>query len=347
MRSAVILFNLGGPDSPRAVKPFLKNLFADPAIVRAPFFIRPFLANYIVKRRAKPATENYNLIGGKSPLLDLTKAQASAIENMLTQQGIEAKTFIAMRYWHPFTHETVADVKAYKPDRIFLLPLYPQFSSTTTGSSLTAWREAAADAGLVADVTTLCCWYNNFGFLQATAKIVKKSLIEARSAQQKPVRLLFSAHGLPEAIVKKGDPYQFQIEQSVTGVLAALGEDNLDYQICYQSRATPQEWLKPSIDTALVQAAKDDCAVLIIPIAFVSDHSETLVELDIEYREMAKKLGIDGYFRAPTQNTEVNFISGIVDMVTGSRSSPPGLCNPTGRRQCLKKHRDCPWQKAI
>lgn len=345
-RVAVVLFNLGGPDSMAAVKPFLLNLFRDPAILRVPFFIRPLLARIIARARVKPASENYALLGGKSPLLELTEAQARALEAALAGRGVTASCFIAMRYWHPFAREAARAVRAWNPDEIVLLPLYPQFSTTTSGSSLDDWRAEAARAGLARPVTTLCCWGDDGGYVAATASLVARALATARAEARAPVRVLFSAHGLPEKIVRDGDPYQFQVESTVRAVVDALGEEGLDHQVCYQSRATPQKWLDPSTEEAIERAAHDRVAVLVVPIAFVSEHSETLVELDVEYREIAEKLGVPGYFRAPAQNDDPAFIAALADLVQAARGKGPGLCSFTGGRFCPRNHADCPIRLA-
>ncbi len=331
-RLAIVLFNLGGPDRPEAIRPFLLNLFRDPAILRVPFFVRPFLARIIARARVKPATENYALIGGKSPLLELTLEQARALEQALPD--LDAKCFVAMRYWHPFSAEVTREVRDWKPDRILLLPLYPQYSTTTSGSSIADWREAAAKAGLVADVTTLCCWFDDPGYAAATAAIVAENYARARAELDPaiPLRVLFSAHGLPEIIVKSGDPYQHQIERTVAAVLGAWDQPGIDRVICYQSRATPQKWIGPSIDAEIERAARDKVAVLVVPIAFVSDHSETLVELDIEYREIAHKAGVPGYFRVPAQNSDPRFIAALADIVRQACARGPGLCSHVGRQ---------------
>ncbi len=343
---AVVLFNLGGPDSPAAIKPFLLNLFRDPAILRVPPFIRPFLARIIARARIKPATENYALLGGKSPLLDLTRAQAAALDAALAIRGLEARSFIAMRYWHPFARQTAGEVRAWNPDEIVLLPLYPQYSSTTTGSSLDDWRREAIRAGIIRPVTTLCCFFQDSAYVAATAAIVRRSLDAARASGPTPVRVLFSAHGLPEVIVQRGDPYQYQVEQTVAAVAAALNEPGLDFRVCYQSRATPQKWLDPSIEVELERAAHDKVAVLVVPIAFVSEHSETLVELDVEYKEVAHRLGVPGYFRAPAQNSDPGFIAALADLVVAARTRGTGLCSAGGTRQCPPAHRDCPMRAA-
>ena len=342
-RVAIVLFNLGGPDSPEAIKPFLQNLFLDPAILRVPFFVRPFLARTIARARVAPATANYALLGGKSPLLGLTEEQAAALEAMLPE--LEAKCFIAMRYWHPFSLEAVRAVKAWRPDEVVLLPLYPQFSTTTTGSSVLAWRQAAARVGLVAETTTVCCYPVDAAFVTATAALVKAAYDRARAALDPAIglRVLFSAHGLPEVIVKGGDPYQWQVEQTVAVVVAAWGAA-LDYTVCYQSRATPQKWIEPSTDGEVERAAKDGVAVLVVPIAFVSEHTETLVELDVEYRDLAVKLGVPGYFRVPTQNADAEFIASLAGIVRRALGSGPGLCSGSGGRLCEVRHGGCPWR---
>jgi ferrochelatase len=345
-RVAVVLFNLGGPDCPEAIRPFLLNLFRDPAILRVPPFVRPILARIIARARVKPATANYAILGGKSPLLELTQDQATALDTALAGTGVEARCFIAMRYWHPFSDEAAAAVKAWNPDEVLLLPLYPQFSTTTTGSSLIAWRQAAVQAGLAKKVTTLCCWFADAGYIAATAAIVRRALDEARAASDVPVRVLFSAHGLPETIVQNGDPYQYQVETTVAGVVEALGEPGLDHVVCYQSRATPQKWLDPSTEVVIEKAAEDKVAVLVVPIAFVSEHSETLVELDVEYRELAEKLGVPHYFRAPAQNSDAGFIASLAALVTASRARGPGMCSFAGGRVCPAHHTDCPMRLA-
>lgn len=340
---AVVLFNLGGPDSPEAIRPFLLNLFRDPAILRVPFFVRPLLARLIAGARLKPATENYQLLGGKSPLLEMTQAQAQAIEAALPD--LEAKCFLAMRYWHPFSLETARAVKAWQPDEVVLLPLYPQFSTITTGSSLTAWREAAARVGLMAPVSTVCCYPDAPEFVAATAAIVDAAYDEARAALDPdvPIRILFSAHGLPESIVRDGDPYQYQIELTVAALAAASRRNDLDWKICYQSRATPQKWIDPSTDTEIERAGQDKTAVMVVPVAFVSEHTETLVELDIEYKELAEKSGVPAYFRVPTQRVDPGFIDALANIVRSARDKGPGLFAACDVAACAGKNRRCPF----
>jgi protoporphyrin/coproporphyrin ferrochelatase len=339
---AIVLFNLGGPDSPEAIRPFLLNLFSDPSILRVPFFVRPFLARTIIKARLAPATEGYRILGGKSPLLDMTRAQGLAIETALPE--LEAKCFIAMRYWHPLSLETARAVKAWQPDEVVLLPLYPQYSTTTTGSSLTEWRTAAARAGLVAPTSALCCYPADDGFILATLSIVRDAYEAARATLDPsvPLRILFSAHGLPESIVKGGDPYQYQIEQTVSAVMAAW-RDDLDWTICYQSRATPQKWIEPSTDMEVTRAGRDKTAVLVVPIAFVSEHTETLVELDIDYKKLADREGVPGYFRVPTQQIDPGFIVSLANLVRFARGEGVGLHAACDVAACKAANARCPF----
>ena len=344
-RVAIVLFNLGGPDRPEAIKPFLINLFSDPAILRVPGFVRPLLARIIAGARLKPATANYAILGGRSPLLALTEAQGRALEGALSE--VEARCFVAMRYWHPFSDEAARAVREWDPDEVVLLPLYPQFSTTTTGSSLTAWRAAATRVGLAKPTTSLCCYHADRGFAAATASLLRRSLGPMRLATGNGrFRILFSAHGLPRSIIQAGDPYQYQVEKTVERVLAELDEPGLDWMICYQSRATPQVWIGPSTDDAVAQAGSEGVAVLVVPIAFVSEHSETLVELDVEYRELAEKAGVPHYARVPTQNEDPAFIAALADLVRVARGNGPGLVSAGGSKRCPGDHGDCPHARA-
>jgi ferrochelatase len=344
---AIVLFNLGGPDNQEAVKPFLLNLFTDPAILRVPPFIRPFLARLIAYRRVSVAKENYRMMGGGSPLLPLTEKQAAALEGNLGLDW-DVKCFIAMRYWHPFSDAAARAVKAWAPEEVLLLPLYPHFSTTTTGSSLSAWQEAAARIGLAAQTTTLCCWFGDERIAANAAEILQTTIDAARTAlsPEIPLRVLFSAHGLPQTIVDRGDPYQFQIETYVATLRRYLRDPEINGVICYQSRATPQKWLGPSTDEAVLEAGRDGCAVVVVPVAFVSDHSETLVELDMEYRELARKNGVPGYFRAPVQNDDPGFIAALARLARVAHGRGAGLCSAEGRRACPSRHRDCPFARA-
>ncbi len=339
---AIILFNLGGPDRPEAIAPFLLNLFSDPAILTVPWPIRPLLARRITRARLAPATEAYAKIGGRSPLLAQTEQQGIQLCAALPE--LSARAFIAMRYWHPLSLEAARAVAAWEPDEIVLLPLYPQFSTTTTGSSLSAWREAAAAVGLARPTRTICCWYANEAFIAALAAVVARAVASARAElpPATPLRILFSAHGLPERVVRAGDPYRMQIEATAAAVLAALGPGMPESRVSFQSRATPEPWLAPSTDDEVRAAGADRTALVVVPISFVSEHSETLVELDIDYRELAAKAGVPGYFRAPTPALEPLFIAALAAIVREARSLAPGLCVLSGRGACGSGHRACP-----
>jgi len=331
-RLAVVLFNLGGPDRPEAVQPFLFNLFNDPAIIGAPTPIRWLLANLISKRRAPVAREIYTRIGGKSPLRELTDAQAAALNEALRQRGFDSRVFVSMRYWDPRSDKAAHDVAAFEPDSIVLLPLYPQFSTTTTGSSLTDWKRAATAAELGAEFHTVCCYPCQDGWVTAQADLVGEALAKAQAFGQP--RVLFSAHGLPKKVVARGDPYPWQVEQTVAAVVTALDDAIVDHAVCYQSRVGPLEWIGPSTEEELQRAASDGVPVVVVPIAFVSEHSETLVELDIEYRELAEELGVPGYIRVPATGTADAFIKGLADTVEAALARGPGLGPDHDGRLC-------------
>lgn len=318
-KRAIILFNLGGPDGPEAVKPFLFNLFNDPAIISLPNPFRFLLAKLISTRRTPVAQEIYAHIGGKSPLLDLTQDQADALETALNDDdsGFENRCFIAMRYWKPFADDTAAKVKAWGADEMILLPLYPQFSTTTSGSSVRDWKRACRKVGLEdVPVKTACCYPTNDGFVGATAEMVKAGYENALAQNKGKPRLLFSAHGVPKAVItKRQDPYQSQIEKSAQAVVDKMAIKDLDWLVCYQSRVGPMEWIGPSTEDEIKRAGADGVPLVIVPIAFVTEHSETLVELDIEYREIADHLNIPVYERIRTVCSHPMFIDGLVSVV--------------------------------
>ena len=341
-KTAVVLFNLGGPDSLAAVRPFLFNLFNDPAIIGAPAPIRWLLAQVISRRRALAARAIYREMGGASPLVPNTQAQASALEAELDS----SKVFIAMRYWQPRAMETAMAVKAYRPDRIVLLPLYPQYSSTTTGSSLRDWHAAAARVGLVVPSTAVCCYPQLPGFIDEMAARIAPHLVVARS--KGPVRLLFSAHGLPKHIVARGDPYQWQVEQTAAALAARLGETDmgwadLDWRVCYQSRVGPLDWIGPATDAQIALAGQEGRALVVAPIAFVSEHSETLVELDIEYAQLARDSGVLAYERVPTVDTGAAFIAALAGLVrTAAGETGTTLRSASNGRVCPAACGECP-----
>jgi ferrochelatase len=313
MKLAVILFNLGGPDGPEAVEPFLRNLFSDPAIITLPAPLRLPLAWLIARRRAPIARKIYGHIGGRSPIFEETRKQANALEKALSGDGLEAKAFVAMRYWHPFSRGAAQAVKAFRPDKIVLLPLYPQYSTTTTASSLKDWSRSAKRARLDISTARVCCYPWEAGFIAAAAARIREAM--AGAPENISYRLLLSAHGLPKRIVQKGDPYQRQIEQSAEALIKALDMPQLEAVVCYQSRVGPLEWIGPATDAEIIRAGRDGKGVIVAPIAFVSEHSETLVELDIEYRKLAEEAGVPDYRRAATVGTHPDFIQGLAGLV--------------------------------
>jgi protoporphyrin/coproporphyrin ferrochelatase len=333
MKTAVVLFNLGGPSKQEDIKPFLYNFFMDKNIIAAPLPVRWMIANWIAFSRGRGAAkDSYALLGYKSPLLENTKAQAHALQAAL---GGDHKVFTCMRYWHPMAGEVAQQVKEYAPDTIVLLPLYPQFSTTTSFSSFESWHRAAKKAGLSAPAREICCYPLDAGFIKASAGNINAAMQNAPAN----TRLLFSAHGLPKKIIDAGDPYQWQCEQSAAAIAAETGIKNLDWQICYQSRVGPLEWIGPSTETALAQAAKDGKGVVIYPHAFVSEHVETLVEIELEYREKAHHLGIPHFIRVETVGIRDAFIKGLAALVTGSaatRICPEKFCKCGKAKTCSK-----------
>ena len=334
---AVILFNLGGPDSPEAVAPFLKNLFSDPAIISLPAIARLPIAHLIAKRRAPVTREIYNHMGGKSPIVQETRAQADALERALSSDSVEAKAFIAMRYWHPFSDGAAQAVKHFNPDKIVLLPLYPQYSTTTTASSLLDWTKAAKKARLAASTSRVCCYPWDRGFVAAAAAKIRAAM--AGTSPDISYRLLLSAHGLPKRIIQRGDPYQWQVEQSAAAIVKALDAPQLEPVVCYQSRVGRLEWIGPATDAEIQRAGADNKGVIVAPIAFVSEHSETLVELDIEYRRLARECGVPDYRRAGTVGIHPDFIAGLAALVRRATEGETVTCGQA--RICPAAHRAC------
>lgn len=309
-RRAIVLMNLGAPDRPEAVRPFLVNLFSDPAILTLPVVLRWPLARVIAGRRAGTARDIYDHLGGRSPLLANTEAQARALEVELADGS---RCFVAMRYWHPLTEETVTAVKAWGPDSVVCLPLYPQFSTTTTRSSLSVWRDAAARQGLACPTREIEAYPDAPGFIAALAGAIGPVLDSA--AMQGNFRLLLSAHGLPLKIVNAGDPYPLQVAETAKAVVAKLDRPGLDWTVCYQSRVGPLKWLGPAADDEIRRAGRDGVTVVIAPISFVSEHSETLVELDRDYRRLAQACGVPAYHRVPAIGIDPQFIAALAALV--------------------------------
>lgn len=341
-RVAVVLFNLGGPDSLAAVRPFLFNLFNDPAIIGLPGLPRWLLAQLISRRREKKAQGIYALMGDRSPILPNTEAQADALTAALKSGagGTEFRAFIAMRYWHPLTEETVAAVKAYDPTQVILLPLYPQFSTTTTASSYALWMRVARVQGLTAPHKLVCCYPVEPGFVAASVQQIRAGLDQARALapQAKPLVIL-SAHGLPKKVVERGDPYVAQVEAGAAAITQALGLAKEDWVVSYQSRVGPLEWVGPATDAVIEQAARDGLALVVFPIAFVSEHSETLVELDIEYRHLAERNRAAAYVRVPTVSTHADFIAGLADLVREALGRDAPVQPGCGQGFCAKASR--------
>lgn len=353
-RLAVVLFNLGGPDRPEAVEPFLFNLFNDPAIVGAPRPIRWLIATLISRRRAPVARAIYARLGGGSPLVPLTRKQAVALEARLNEKplearlkenGTDARVFVAMRYWHPFGEETAREVAAYRPDRIVLLPLYPQFSTTTTESSFKDWMRAARAAGLEAPTHAVCCYPDEDGFIAAQVELTAAALV--RAARAGSPRVLFSAHGLPRKTIAKGDPYQRQVETTAAAVARKMGLGAADWVVCYQSRVGPLEWIGPSTMDEIERAGRDRVPVVVAPIAFVSEHSETLVELDIEYRRKAEAAGVPAYARVPAVAEHPRFIEGLARRVRAAVAQPAGACGAGGGKKCSGEFARCAYGRAL
>jgi len=346
-RSAVVIFNLGGPDNPDAIKPFLFNLFNDPAIIGLPGLLRKPLAKFIAHHRAPTARKIFAHLGGQSPLLEETEAQASALAREIAREMSredESRVFIAMRYWHPFIETAVEQVQAFDPDKIVLLPLYPQYSTTTTASSLKEWCRAAAAIDLEAPTRTVCCYPVEEGYITGLVGMIAPAIEEARrqAASRVEPRVLFSAHGLPKKIIATGDPYQWQIEQTAAATARVLALSGPDWTVCYQSRVGPLEWIGPSLNDELTRAAGDGVPVVVVPVAFVSEHSETLVELDIEYRKIAQDLGVPAYVRVPAIGVDKSFISALARIAVQALKGGEETRSAAGGRPCPATTGRCP-----
>lgn len=335
-RVAIILFNLGGPDKPEAVRPFLFNLFNDRAIIGLPQPFRFLLAQLISRTREKFARANYAYMGGGSPLLPETQKQADALESAMSKRisNVTFKCFPAMRYWRPFVKDAAKAAEAWGATDAILLPLYPQFSSTTTGSSLAAWTRASA-----LPAATICCYPSTAPLAEAHADAILQAW-KAGGAPAKP-RVLFSAHGLPESVIKRGDPYQWQVEQTAAAVRKLLPAD-WDTRVCYQSRVGPMKWIGPSTEAEIHAAGRDKAGLIVSPIAFVSEHVETLVELDIEYAQLAKTLGLPFYLRAPALGAAPRFIDALADLTAQAMQHPGKMCSERGPRLCPAEAGLCP-----
>jgi len=323
--TAIVLLNLGGPDSLEAVEPFLYNLFCDPFIIDLPlgFLFRKPLAKHISTKRAKEVRHFFQLIGGKSPLLDLTQQQAQALERRLNEFG-KYKVFIAMRYWHPLTAEAMQQVRASGATAVVLLPLYPQYSRVTTTSSLAEWKRLAHKHDVDKIPTRIIpSYHGDANYLAAVVENLQRCLQENWPPYEPQPHILFSAHGVPVSVIERGDPYQAQIEETVRLVMEAMQHSH-SHIVCYQSKVGKAEWLKPSTEDTIknlaTQGVKD---MLVVPIAFVSDHSETLYELDILLKGVADEAGVRKYVRMPSLNASPLFINALAELVRKATQTAP------------------------
>jgi ferrochelatase len=338
MKKAIILFNLGGPDKLENVEPFLFNLFNDPAILNLPTFLRYPLAKLISNRRAPVAKKIYAELGGSSPILKLTKEQSNALEIKLnkTQEEDEYKCFIIMRCWNPRAKDVIKDVQLYGPDEVVLMPLYPQYSAATSGSSIKEWKDVCRKNNYHVKTSTICCYPTDQNFINAHTKEITKKIKDLKN-----FKLIFSAHGLPEKNIKKGDPYQWQVEQSVKKIVENLNNENLDWILSYQSRVGPLKWIGPSTETIIIENSKIGKHIVLVPIAFVSEHSETLVELDIEYKEIADANGCKNYTRVPALGINEDFIKAMSELIIKKSEYkinedlyPPKIQCPSNFKKC-------------
>lgn len=320
----VLLLNLGGPEKLEDVRPFLFNLFSDPEIIRLPSpVLQKPLAWLISTLRHKKSQEGYKQIGGGSPLRRITEEQAIALQQTLQHQGLDAKIYIGMRYWHPFTEEAVARIKRDGISKLVILPLYPQFSISTSGSSFRLLERIQAEDPVfeAIDATVIPSWYSRPGYLKAMAGLIATELDQLPDPSA--AHVFFSAHGVPVSYVEEaGDPYQREIEDCVEKIMQTLNRDNR-YTLAYQSRVGPIDWLQPYTQDAIQDLAQQGVQdLVVVPISFVSEHIETLEEIDMEYREIAERSGIHGFHRVPALNTDPTFIQDLADMVTESLNAP-------------------------
>ena len=339
MKKAIILFNLGSPDKIENVKPFLFNLFNDPAILNLPTLLRYPLAKLISNKRTPIAKKIYAELGGSSPILKLTNEQSHALETKLNQAktGDEYKCFVVMRCWSPRAEDVIKNVRLFNPNEIILMPLYPQYSAATSGSSINEWKDICKKNNYKVKTSTICCYPTDPNFIKAhTHEIMKKI------KNLKNFKLIFSAHGLPEKNIKKGDPYQWQVEQSVKKIVDNLNDKNLDWILSYQSRVGPLKWIGPSTEDIIIKNSKIEKHIVLVPIAFVSEHSETLVELDIEYKELALSNGCKNYTRVPALGINDDFIKAMSELIIEKNQYKinDNLCPP--KIQCPSNFKKCP-----
>ncbi len=323
-RVGVLLLNLGGPDRLEDVRPFLYNLFSDPEIIRLPFpWLQSPLAWLISTSRAKKSQANYQQIGGGSPLRRITEEQAQALQQELQKHGQDTNVYIGMRYWHPFTEEAVAQIKRDGVDRLVVLPLYPHFSISTSGSSFRLLEDLWAKDPALQQIkyTVIPSWYDSPGYLEAMADLIAQQIDQLPNPDQ--AHVFFSAHGVPVSYVEEvGDPYQREIEACARLIMQRLGRPNA-YTLAYQSRVGPVEWLKPYTEDAIKELAEKGVQdLVVVPLSFVSEHIETLQEIDMEYREVAEEAGIERFSRVPALNIHPVFINDLATLVVNALNAP-------------------------
>lgn len=324
-RTGVLLLNLGGPEKIEDVRPFLYNLFSDPEIIRLPFpWLQKPLAWLISTLRSKKSEDNYKEIGGGSPLLQITEAQGEALQSKLSGQGSDIKVYVGMRYWHPFTEEAIERIKEDGIEKLVILPLYPQFSISTSGSSFRVLEEMWKNDPQLQKIeyTLIPSWYNHPDYLSAMVDLIKQELQQFEHPEK--VHIFFSAHGVPKTYVTEaGDPYQEEIEECTNLIMKTLNTGN-PHILAYQSKVGPVEWLKPYTEDALEELGANNVKdLLVVPISFVSEHIETLQEIDLEYREVAEEVGITNFKRVPALNTHPMFIDALSNLTTTALEKNP------------------------
>ncbi|MEY4806651.1 ferrochelatase [Vulcanococcus limneticus] len=327
-RVGVVLLNLGGPERIQDVGPFLYNLFADPEIIRLPIpaFQKP-LAWLISTLRSGKSQAAYRSIGGGSPLRRITEQQARELQSTLRLRGVDATTYVAMRYWHPFTESAVADIKADGVEEVVVLPLYPQFSISTSGSSFRELQRLRQADPAFSRLPIRCIrsWYDHHGYIEAMGGLIARQIRAA--GDPAGAHVFFSAHGVPKSYVEEaGDPYQREIEACTLLIMQRLerelGHTN-PHTLAYQSRVGPVEWLKPYTEDALHELGEAGVKdLVVVPISFVSEHIETLEEIDIEYREIATEAGVSNFLRVPALDIDPTFIAGLADLVQEAMAGP-------------------------
>jgi len=349
-RVGVLLLNLGGPDKLEDVGPFLYNLFSDPEIIRLPFqWMQKPLAWFIATRREKKSQGNYKQIGGGSPLRRITEAQGKALQDKLADLGQEAIIYVGMRYWHPYTEEAIASLIQDSIEKLVILPLYPQFSISTSGSSFRLldklWQQDPKLQQI--EYTVIPSWYKQPTYLRAMAELIAQEI--DKFSQPDRVHIFFSAHGVPKSYVEEaGDPYQQEIEECTRLIMQTLNRPN-SHTLAYQSRVGPVEWLQPYTDDAIrelgTKGVKD---LAIVPISFVSEHIETLQEIDIEYREIAEESGIENFYRVPAPNLQPLFIQALAELVLDSLEKPSlKLSQVTQMKKNLRMYPQERWEWGI